>query len=470
MEYLTLNRLASTLSGGESQRVNLATSLGSALVGSLYVLDEPSIGLHARDSERLIKVLKQLRDIGNTVIVVEHDEEIMRAADNIIDIGPLAGALGGEVVYHGDVDGLKDAETLTSDYLYGRRIISAPEIRRKSTKKIVLSGATENNLKNITVNIPLRVMTAVTGVSGSGKSTLIKRILVPALSRIYGEGGDSVGSYDKLEGDLNVIKHIEFVDQNPIGKSSRSNPVTYVKAWDDIRKLFAAQKHAKMQGFKPSFFSFNVSGGRCDMCEGDGVIKVSMQFMADMFIPCEQCHGKRFKEDILEIKYKGKSVYDVLEMTVEEALQFFSELDPNERSIVKRLQRLKDVGLEYVKLGQPSNTLSGGESQRVKLAYHLSIDHAEPTIFFFDEPTTGLHFHDIHKLMRSFDDLIKQGHTIVVIEHNIDVIKHADYIIDLGPEGGDAGGNLIFEGTPEELITNCPESYTAQALQKSFNK
>ncbi len=466
LEYLTLNRLASTLSGGESQRVNLATSLGSALVGSLYVLDEPSIGLHARDSEKLIRVLKRLRDIGNTVVVVEHDEEIMRSADKIIDIGPLAGAVGGEVVYHGDIKGLENANTLTADYLCGRRRIETPKERRTFTKQIVLSGATENNLKNITVHIPLRVMTAITGVSGSGKSTLVKRILVPALSKIYGESSDQVGSYDKIEGDVSALKQIEFVDQHPIGKSSRSNPITYIKAWDDIRKLFADQKQAKMQGFKPSFFSFNVAGGRCDMCEGEGVIKVSMQFMADMFIPCEQCHGKRFKDDILEIKYKGKSVYDILEMTVDDALNFFSELDPNERSIVKKLKRLKDVGLEYVKLGQPSNTLSGGESQRVKLAYHLSIDHAEPTLFVFDEPTTGLHFHDIHKLMRSFDDLIKQGHSIVVIEHNLDVIKHADYIIDLGPEGGEKGGNVMFEGTMEELIEKCPESYTAQALKK----
>ncbi|MBE6333523.1 MAG: excinuclease ABC subunit A [Bacteroidales bacterium] len=470
LEYLTLNRLASTLSGGESQRVNLATSLGSALVGSLYVLDEPSIGLHARDSEKLIRVLKRLRDIGNTVVVVEHDEEIMCAADKIIDIGPLAGAVGGEVVYHGDIAGLKDADTLTADYLYGRRTIDIPKQRREFTKQIVLSGATENNLKNITVHIPLRVITAITGVSGSGKSTLVKRILVPALSKIYGESSEQVGSYDKIEGDVSALKQIEFVDQHPIGKSSRSNPVTYIKAWDDIRKLFADQKQAKMQGFKPSFFSFNVSGGRCDMCEGEGVIKVSMQFMADMFIPCEQCHGKRFKDDILEIKYRGKSVYDILEMTVDEALGFFSELDSNERSIVKKLKRLKDVGLEYVKLGQPSNTLSGGESQRVKLAYHLSIDHAEPTLFVFDEPTTGLHFHDIHKLMKSFDDLIHQGHSIVVIEHNLDVIRHADYIIDLGPEGGDNGGNVMFEGTPEALIANCPESYTAQALAKHMNK
>ena len=469
LEYLTLNRLASTLSGGESQRVNLATSLGSALVGSLYVLDEPSIGLHARDSQKLIGVLKRLRDIGNTVVVVEHDEEIMRAADNIIDIGPLAGSLGGEIVYNGNIDKLSEANTLTADYLFGRKEIPTPKKRREFTKQLTLSGATENNLKNITVNIPLRVMTAVTGVSGSGKSTLIKTILVPALSKIYGESSDYVGSYDKIEGDLSAIQHIEFVDQNPIGKSSRSNPVTYIKAWDDIRKLFADQKQAKMQGFKPSFFSFNVTGGRCDMCEGDGVIKVSMQFMADMFIPCEQCHGRRFKDDILEVKYKGKSVYDILEMTVDEALNFFSEFETAERSIVKKLKKLQDVGLEYVKLGQPSNTLSGGESQRVKLAYHLSMEHAEPTMFVFDEPTTGLHFHDIHKLMKSFDDLIKHGHTVVVIEHNLDVIKYADYIIDLGPEGGDKGGNVIFQGTPEQLVKECPSSYTAQALANKVN-
>lgn len=465
LDYLTLNRLASTLSGGESQRVNLATSLGSALVGSLYVLDEPSIGLHSRDSEKLIGVLKRLRDIGNTVVVVEHDEEIMRSADNIVDIGPLAGALGGQVVYHGKASDITNSNTLTAEYLNGKRSIPVPEKRRNFTKQLILSGATENNLKNITVHIPLRVITAVTGVSGSGKSTLIKQILVPALSKIYGESSAQVGSYNKIEGDINALQHIEFVDQNPIGKSTRSNPVTYIKAWDEIRKLFADQKQAKMQGFKPSFFSFNVAGGRCDMCEGEGVIKVSMQFMADMLIPCEQCHGRRFKEEILDVKYKGKSVYDILEMTVSEALEFFSELDPNERSIVKKLKKLEDVGLEYVKLGQPSSTLSGGESQRVKLAYHLSLEHTEPTLFVFDEPTTGLHFHDIHKLMRSFDDLIKHGHSIVVIEHNLDVIKYADYIIDLGPEGGDAGGTVMFEGTPEELVAKCPESYTAQALK-----
>ncbi len=465
LEYLTLNRLASTLSGGESQRVNLVTSLGSALVGSLYVLDEPSIGLHARDNARLIEVLYRLRDIGNTVIVVEHDEEIIRAADRILDIGPLAGSLGGEVVFHGTMKQLAKSDTLTADYIYGRRKIETPKKRRELKRFIVLSGATENNLKNITVHIPLHAMTAVTGVSGSGKSTLVKQILVPALKRKLENSSESVGSFEKLSGDLSYLKHVEFVDQNPIGKSSRSNPVTYVKAWDEIRKLFAAQKQAVMAGFKPSFFSFNVAGGRCDACEGEGVIKVSMQFMADIYVPCEHCHGQRFKSEVLEVKYKGKNIFEVLEMTVAEALEFFSERDPAERGIVKKLKRLQDVGLEYVKLGQSSNTLSGGESQRVKLAYHLSLESEEPTLFVFDEPTTGLHFHDINKLMRSIDDLLKQGHSVLIIEHNMEVIKCADYIIDLGPEGGNNGGRVIFEGRPEELIERSSESYTARFLK-----
>lgn len=466
--YLTLNRLSSSLSGGESQRINLATSLGSALVGSLYILDEPSIGLHSRDTDRLIQVLHRLRDIGNTVVVVEHDEDIIKAADEIIDVGPLAGRLGGEIVYQGTLKNLKKADTLTADYIYGKKNIPVPAKRRKSNRYILLSGATENNLKNIDVKIPLGIMTAVTGVSGSGKSTLIKTILVPALKKYYGDYSDRTGSFNRLSGDVDSIHGVEFIDQNPIGKSSRSNPVTYLKAWDDIRKIFADEKLSKLNGFKPAHFSFNVPGGRCEECQGEGIIKVEMQFMADVYLECEHCKGKRFKDEVLEVKYKGLNIYDILEMTVNQAVEFFSSgTSHSERSIVSKLQKLIDVGLGYIKLGQASSTLSGGESQRVKLAYHLSQENAEPTLFVFDEPTTGLHFHDIHKLMDSLNALIERGHTVLIIEHNMDVIKCADNIIDLGPEGGSEGGYLVFEGTPEELIT-CEASYTGKYLAEKL--
>ena len=466
--YLTLNRLSSSLSGGESQRINLATSLGSALVGSLYILDEPSIGLHSRDTGQLIKVLKKLRDLGNTVIVVEHDEDIIKAADQVIDIGPQAGRLGGEVVFQGDMKALKTAGTLTADYIFGKRKIEVPARRRPWKQKITISGATENNLKNITVDIPLKIMTAITGVSGSGKSTLIKTILVPALKKLYGDYSDRTGSFDKLTGDLKAITGVEFIDQNPIGKSTRSNPVTYLKAWDDIRKIFSDTQAAKVQGFKPAHFSFNVPGGRCEECQGEGIIKVEMQFMADVFLECEHCKGRRFKDEVLEISYKGKNIYDILEMTVNQALEFFSAGNGHsERSIVDKLQKLVDVGLGYVKLGQSSSTLSGGESQRVKLAYHLSRENADPTLFVFDEPTTGLHFHDIHKLMSSLNALIERGHSVLIIEHNMDVIKCADYVIDLGPEGGKEGGRIVCTGTPEQVV-KCPESYTGHYLKEKL--
>ena len=468
--YLTLNRLSSSLSGGESQRINLATSLGSALVGSLYILDEPSIGLHSRDTDRLIQVLQRLRDIGNTVVVVEHDEDIIKAADEIIDVGPLAGRLGGEIVYQGSLQNLEKADTLTADYIYGKKNIPVPAKRRKSKRYLLLSGATENNLKNIDVKIPLGIMTAVTGVSGSGKSTLIKTILVPALKKYYGDYSDRTGSFNRLSGDLNSIHGVEFIDQNPIGKSSRSNPVTYLKAWDDIRKIFADEKLSKLNGFKPAHFSFNVPGGRCEECQGEGIIKVEMQFMADVYLGCEHCKGKRFKDEVLEVKYKGQNIYDILEMTVNQAVEFFSSgTSHSERSIVSKLQKLVDVGLGYIKLGQASSTLSGGESQRVKLAYHLSQENAEPTLFVFDEPTTGLHFHDIHKLMDSLNALIERGHTVLIIEHNMDVIKCADNIIDLGPEGGSEGGYLVFEGTPEDLI-KCEASYTGKYLAEKLQE
>jgi len=468
--YLTLNRLSSSLSGGESQRINLATSLGSALVGSLYILDEPSIGLHSRDTDRLIQVLHRLRDIGNTVVVIEHAEDIIKAADEIIDVGPLAGRLGGEIVYQGTLKNLKKADTLTADYIYGKKSIPVPAKRRKSNRYILLSGATENNLKNIDVKIPLGIMTAVTGVSGSGKSTLIKTILVPALKKYYGDYSDCTGSFNRLSGDVDSIHGVEFIDQNPIGKSSRSNPVTYLKAWDDIRKIFADEKLSKLNGFKPAHFSFNVPGGRCEECQGEGIIKVEMQFMADVYLECEHCKGKRFKDEVLEVKYKGLNIYDILEMTVNQAVEFFSSgTSHSERSIVSKLQKLIDVGLGYIKLGQASSTLSGGESQRVKLAYHLSQENAEPTLFVFDEPTTGLHFHDIHKLMDSLNALIERGHTVLIIEHNMDVIKCADNIIDLGPEGGNEGGYLVFEGTPEELIT-CETSYTGKYLAEKLQE
>jgi len=467
LDYLTLNRLSSTLSGGESQRINITKSLGSALVGSLYVLDEPSIGLHSRDTERLINVLKDLRDLGNTVVVVEHDEDIMKSADKIIDIGPSAGNLGGEIVFEGTIDKLKTSNTLTSDYLFGKREIAVPKRRRKSFKKITIHGATQNNLKNITVDIPLNIMTVVTGVSGSGKSTLIKNILLPAIRKHFDLKVDNQGSYDKITGDIDDITGIEYVDQNPIGKTSRSNPVTYIKAWDDIRKLFSLQKQAIFNNLTASSFSFNTPGGRCEECQGEGVVKVSMQFMADLYLTCEQCHGKRFNEDVLEVKFKDKNIFDILEMTINQAIEFFDGDNATERSIIKKISKLADVGLSYVKLGQSSNTLSGGECQRIKLAYFLSMETINKKLFVFDEPTTGLHFHDINKLMKSITSLLDRGHTVVVIEHNMDVIKCADNIIDLGPEGGLKGGRLIFEGKPEDLI-NIKESYTGRYLKEKL--
>ena len=470
--YLTLNRLSNTLSGGESQRINLATSLGSSLVGSTYILDEPSIGLHPRDTERLIEVLRRLRDIGNTVIVVEHDENIIKAADHIIDIGPMAGEFGGELVCQGDINDIMNCpQSLTGQYLNGTKSIPTPTHRRSWNNAITVKGASQHNLKNIDVQFPLNVMTVITGVSGSGKSTLVKDILYPALQRHLGEPTEKCGSFNTLEGSLSQIQVVEFVDQNPIGKSSRSNPATYLKAYDEIRQLFADQRLAKLRGIKPAFFSFNMPGGRCDNCEGEGVTKIEMQFMADLYLPCEVCHGTRFKEEVLEIKYDGKHIADILDMSVEQAIEFFNTSSdrnsPVVTRIVNRLKPLQEVGLGYLKLGQPSNTLSGGEAQRVKLAYFLIKGSIEkPTLFIFDEPTTGLHFHDVSKLLDSFNALINNGHTVVVIEHNLDVIKSADWIIDLGPEGGNDGGEIVFEGTPEDL-KKCKESYTAQALLSS---
>ncbi len=463
--YLTLNRLSSTLSGGESQRINLATSLGSSLVGSLYILDEPSIGLHSRDSQRLIKVLRQLQSIGNTVLVVEHDEEIIRAADELIDIGPLAGQHGGEVVFQGNHTQLAEKpESLTTKYLSGVEKIEVPKHRRKWTNFIEVVGARENNLKNLRVKFPMNVMTVVTGVSGSGKSSLVTKILAPALAKLMGGMGDRTGQHDAILGDYHLLTAIEYIDQNPIGKSSRSNPVTYLKAYDEIRKLFSEQQAAKILGLQPSHFSFNVDGGRCDECQGEGTIKVEMQFLADVFLVCESCNGKRFKEDILEVKYHDKNIDDILNLTVDEAIELFSHgKSSTEKKITKRLQPLKDVGLGYIKLGQSSSTLSGGESQRVKLASFLALEKDAPTLFVFDEPTTGLHFHDISKLLDSFNALISRGHSIIIIEHNLEIIKSADWIIDLGPEGGDKGGNLVFEGLPENLI-KIKESYTGEAL------
>lgn len=460
--YLTLNRLSNSLSGGESQRINLATSLGSSLVGSLYILDEPSIGLHSRDTDKLIKVLRQLQQLGNTVVVVEHDEEIIRAADYIIDIGPKAGRLGGEIVYQGDMKDLyPGSNSYTVKYLLGEEIIERPQTHRSWNNYIEIKGARENNLKGIDVRFPLNVMTVVTGVSGSGKSTLVRDIFYKALKREYSEGSDRPGEFISLEGDIQMIKDIEFVDQNPIGKSSRSNPVTYIKAYDEIRKLFADQPLAKQMGYSAGYFSFNTEGGRCEECKGEGTVTVEMQFMADLVLECESCHGKRFKSDTLEVRYEGKNIYDILEMTVNQAIEFFDE--HKQKKIVKKLLPLQEVGLGYIKLGQSSSTLSGGENQRVKLAYFLSIEKSQPTIFVFDEPTTGLHFHDIKKLLEAFNSLIARGHTVVIIEHNMDVIKCADYVIDLGPEGGDMGGNLVVCGTPEE-VAHCGASYTGQYL------
>ena len=466
--YLTLDRLSSTLSGGESQRINLSTSLGSNLTGSLYILDEPSIGLHPRDTNRLIKVLQQLRDLGNTVIVVEHEEEVIRAADYIVDIGPKAGYNGGEVVFSGTLPQLlKSRKSLTADYLTGRRAIAPPATERGWSNSILIQGARENNLRNIDVRIPLGVMTCITGVSGSGKSSLAKGILYPALRRLLFHTGVKPGDFDGIGGDVQLLRSVEMIDQNPIGKSSRSNPVTYIKAYDEIRKLFADQPYAQHTGLGASSFSFNIAGGRCEECQGEGVIKVSMQFMADVELVCEACGGKRFRDEILEVKYRGKSIYDVLEMTVDDAIAFFGEdkKDPTCKRIVERLKPLQDVGLGYIKLGQSSSTLSGGESQRVKLASFLTKDSAQGGVMFiFDEPTTGLHFHDINKLLAAFNALIERGHTIVIVEHNMDVIKCADWVVDLGPEAGTGGGRVVFEGTPRNL-EQCPASYTGKYLR-----
>ena len=471
--YLTLNRQSATLSGGESQRINLTTALGSSLVGSLYILDEPSIGLHSVDTNKLINVLKHLQSIGNTVIVVEHDEEIMRAADMLIDLGPEAGSHGGSIVFQGtpqlaadekSAEAFKDSHTVK--FLSGKEIIPIPESYRRWNKSVKLQGARMNNLKGIDVTFPLNVFCVVTGVSGSGKSSLIKGILYPALKRKIDEVAEMPGDYTALTGDWGDIKHVEMVSQSPIGKSSRSNPVTYVKAWDEIRQLFAEQALAKQLGFSAQYFSFNTDGGRCDTCKGTGVINVEMQFMADLELICDSCHGKRFKRDVLEVKYQGKNIYDILEMTIDDAIEFFKS--HNQMVIVKRLKPLSDVGLGYVKLGQSASTLSGGESQRVKLAYFLSQEKSVPTLFIFDEPTTGLHLSDIRKLLKSFDALIEHGHSVIVVEHNIDVIKCADYVIDLGPKGGDKGGNLVFSGTPNELI-KCNDSFTGQFLKQHLN-
>ncbi|AYL97386.1 excinuclease ABC subunit UvrA [Mucilaginibacter celer] len=466
LSYLTLNRLSNTLSGGESQRINLATSLGSSLVGSVYVLDEPSIGLHPRDTERLVSVLKSLRDVGNTVLVVEHEEEIMKAADHIIDIGPEAGTHGGELIFTGTYDEIiKDEKSLTGKYLSGREEIAIPKSRRKWHDFIEIKGARENNLKHVDTKFPLGVLSVVTGVSGSGKTSLVKRILAPAVQKALGNySGEQTGLYDAIDGDFGKIEQVELVDQNPIGRSSRSNPVTYVKAWDEIRNLYASQPAAKAAGLKPSAFSFNVEGGRCDVCQGEGEVKIEMQFMADIFLTCETCGGHRFKQHVLDIQYKEKNVSDILNMTIDEGVEFFAK----EPKIIAKIKPLVDVGLGYVQLGQSSNTLSGGEAQRIKLASFLvKGNNTNKTLFIFDEPTTGLHFADIKKLLKSFDALIDHGNTIIVIEHNMDVIKCADWIIDIGPEGGDRGGKVVFEGVPEDLIKQ-KGSYTGKFLKDRF--
>ncbi|MCH7658515.1 MAG: excinuclease ABC subunit UvrA [Bacteroidetes bacterium] len=468
--YLTLNRLSSTLSGGESQRINLATSLGSNLVGSLYILDEPSIGLHPRDTSKLIGVLRHLNELGNTVIVVEHDEEIIRAADEIIDIGPGAGRLGGEVVFSGNQKSLYlNKNSLTASYLTGEKQIPVPRIRRKWNNYIEIHGARENNLRNLTIKFPLNNLTVITGVSGSGKTSLVGSILYPALSRHINEFGSLPGEFDRLTGDVRLLGSVEFVNQNPIGRSSRSNPVTYLKAYDEIRRLYAEQQLSKYHQFSASHFSFNIDGGRCDECKGEGTIKVEMQFMADVELVCENCGGKRFKKEILDVKYKGKNIHDILEQTVNEAIEFFNSGKSSlEKMIVNKLRPLSDVGLGYIKLGQASSTLSGGESQRVKLASYLSKErNTSPSVFIFDEPTTGLHFHDIRKLLDSFNALIERGHSILIIEHNLEIIKCADWVIDLGPGGGEHGGDLVFEGTPEELV-KCNRSYTGKYLRSKL--
>ncbi|MDT0552299.1 excinuclease ABC subunit UvrA [Urechidicola vernalis] len=463
LSYLTLNRTSNTLSGGESQRINLATSLGSSLVGSMYILDEPSIGLHPKDTERLINVLLNLRDLGNTVIVVEHDEDIMKAANVIIDIGPEAGTFGGEVVAEGSYKNILSSDSLTSKYLNGTLEITVPEKRRKSKKFIEIIGARQNNLKNIDVKFPLNTLSVITGVSGSGKSTLVRKILYPALQKKIGGFGEKAGQFTEIKGDFNELEHIEFIDQNPIGRSSRSNPVTYIKVYDDIRSLFAEQKIATIRNYKPKHFSFNVEGGRCETCKGDGEVTIEMQFMADVHLECEVCKGKRFKKEILEVKIDGNSISDILNMTIDDAISFFTE--KQEKRIARKLQPLQDVGLGYVTLGQSSSTLSGGEAQRIKLASFLvKGTRQSKSLFIFDEPTTGLHFHDIKKLLTSFNALINNGHSIVVIEHNIELIKCADYIIDLGLEGGKKGGELLFQGIPEKLMSN-KNSFTAHYLK-----
>jgi excinuclease ABC subunit A len=471
--YLTLNRLSNTLSGGESQRINLATSLGSSLVGSMYILDEPSIGLHPRDTAKLIVVIQSLKKLGNTVIVVEHDEEVMRAADQLIDIGPLAGSHGGELIFQGRFEDIQnDKKSLTAQYLMGRERIELPAHIRPWTDFIEIQGARENNLKNVTVKFPLGIMTVVTGVSGSGKTSLVKRVLYPALKKMFGGYGEQSGLFDKITGDINKVSAVEMIDQNPIGKSSRSNPVTYVKAYDEIRALYADLPLSKARGYKPSHFSFNVPGGRCEICEGEGTITVEMQFMADIELICEACEGKRFKNEVLEVIYNEKSIADVLDLTVEEALEFFTPFEKKSHAIEARiktkLQPLGEVGLGYIRLGQASSTLSGGEAQRIKLASFLSKGNIhDHTVFVFDEPTTGLHFHDIKKLLYAFNALIEQGNTVLIIEHNPEVIKCADWVIDIGPEGGDAGGYIVFEGIPKDLI-KCPESYTGHYLKSKF--
>lgn len=473
--YLTLDRMSNTLSGGESQRINLATSLGSSLVGSLYILDEPSIGLHSRDTQLLIKVLKELQSLGNTVVVVEHDEEIIRAADYVIDIGPKAGRLGGEIVFEGNTNKItkeiaKKSESLTLKYLTNIEKIPTPQTRRHWNNYIEVLSATENNLKGMNVKFPLNAMTVITGVSGSGKSSLVRDVFYKYVSRYYEGVNEKTDPHGRISGSLHLAKGIEFVDQNPIGKSTRSNPVTYLKAYDDLRRLMASQQLAKQMGFTPAFFSFNVDGGRCEECQGEGTVTVEMQFMADLVLECESCHGKRFKKDILDVMYRKKNIYDILEMTVNQAIDFFAEDTENTyaKSFVKHILPLQKVGLGYIKLGQSSSTLSGGENQRVKLAFYLSQEKPEPTIFVFDEPTTGLHFHDIKTLLVAFDSLIEKGHTVIIIEHNMDVIRCADHIIDMGPEGGNEGGNVIFEGTPEELI-KCPNSYTAKYVKMNMD-